>query len=42
MIRKVIRLQNGMIMVFDTEGEQISGYPGQYENVRGEISCFAE
>ena len=37
MIRTVIILRNGMVMVFDDEGEQVPEYQGQYEVVRGNI-----
>lgn len=37
MIGTVIVLQNGMVMVFDGEGEQMPEYQGQYEEVRGTI-----
>lgn len=37
MIRTVIRLKSGMVMVFDTGGEPIPEYQGQYEEVRGSI-----
>ena len=37
MIKTVIRLRNNMVMVFDIEGEQIPGYQGQYEDVKGRI-----
>jgi hypothetical protein len=37
MIKTVIRLRNNMVMVFDTEGEQVPGYQGQYEDVRDGI-----
>ncbi len=33
-IKTVIRLKNDGVMVFDTEGEQIPEYQGQYKNVR--------
>jgi len=36
MIKSVIRLQN-MVMVFDTDGEQILEYQGRYEDVKGSI-----
>ena len=34
MIKTVIKSQNGMVMVFDKEGEQIPEYQGQYEDVK--------
>ena len=37
MIKAVIRSQNNMVMVFDESGEQVAGYQGQYERVRGSI-----
>jgi len=37
MIKTVIRLQNDIVVVFDIDGEQISEYQGQYENVRASI-----
>ena len=37
MIGTVIVLQNGMVMVFDDEGEQLPEYQGHYEEVRGTI-----
>ena len=37
MIKTVIMLQNGMVMTFDVEGEQITEYQGQYEDVKGHI-----
>ncbi|MFC1901491.1 hypothetical protein ACFLX3_00980 [Chloroflexota bacterium] len=37
MIKTVIRLNNNMVMVFDTKGEQIPEYQGQYENVKEKI-----
>ena len=33
-IKYVIKTQNGMVLVFDDRGEQISEYQGQYEQVR--------
>jgi len=36
-IRTVIILQNGMVMVFDGEGEQMPEYQGQYERMREDI-----
>lgn len=37
MIKTVIRLKNNMVMVFDTEGEQVPEYQGKYEDVKGRI-----
>ena len=37
MIKTIIRLRNGMVMVFDDEGEQVPKYQGQYEDVKGSI-----
>ena len=37
MIKTIIRLKNDMVMVFDAEGEQVSEYQGQYEDVKGSI-----
>ena len=34
MMETVIRLRNNMVMVFDTAGEQITEYQGQYEDVK--------
>jgi len=33
-IKCVIKTQNGMVLIFDDKGEQISEYQGQYEQVR--------
>jgi len=33
-IKYVIKTQNGMALVFDSRGEQIPEYQGQYEQVR--------
>lgn len=33
-IKYVIKTQNGMVLIFDDKGEQISEYQGQYEQVR--------
>ena len=33
-IKSIIRAQNGMVLVFDQQGEQIPEYQGQYEKVR--------
>lgn len=37
MLKTVIRTQNNMVMVFDEKGEQVPGYQGLYEAVRGLI-----
>ncbi len=37
MIKTVIRLRNGLVMVFDAGGEQIPEYQGKYEDVRDSI-----
>ncbi len=37
MIKTVMRLQNNMVMAFDTEGEQVPEYQGQYEAVKARI-----
>jgi len=37
MIKTVIKLQNGMVMVFDDKGEQIPKYQGQYDDVKESI-----
>ena len=37
MIKTVIRSQKNMVMVFDESGEQIPGYQGRYERVKGSI-----
>ena len=37
MIKSAIKFQNNMVMVFDKEGEQISKYQGQYEDVKRSI-----
>ena len=37
MIKTVIRLTNDMVMVFDTKGEQVPEYQGQYQDVRERI-----
>ncbi len=33
-IKSVFRLDNDMVLVFDAEGEQVSQYQGQYEDVK--------
>ncbi len=37
MIKTVIRLRNDMVMVFDTDGEQVPEYQGKYEDVKERI-----
>ena len=37
MIKTVIRLRSNMVMVFNSHGEQIPAYQGQYEDVRAKI-----
>ena len=37
MIKTVIRLRNDLVLVFDTEGEQVPEYQGQYEDVKERI-----
>jgi len=37
MIKSVIRADNGMVLVFDEQGEQIPEYQGQYEEVKPRI-----
>ena len=41
MIKDVIRFQNGMVMVFDENGEQLLEYQGRYEEVRAKILAHA-
>ncbi|MBA7666901.1 hypothetical protein ES703_74984 [subsurface metagenome] len=36
-IKSVIKIQNGMTMVFDKKGEQIPEYQGEYHEVKGSI-----
>jgi len=36
-IKTINRLKNDMVMVFDTEGEQVPEYQGQYKDVKGSI-----
>ena len=36
-IKTAIRLRNDTVMVFDTAGEQVPEYQGQYEDVRESI-----
>ena len=37
MIKTVVRLENNMVMAFDTEGEQIPEYQGQYGDVKTRV-----
>ncbi len=37
MIRTAIKCQNGMVMVFDEKGEQLTEYQGQYEESKARI-----
>ncbi len=37
MIKTVIRLGNNTVMVFNTEGEQVPQYQGQYEDVKDRV-----
>jgi hypothetical protein len=41
MIKTVIRVQNGMVMVFDENGEQLPEYQGFYQDVRDNIMSDA-
>jgi hypothetical protein len=41
MIKTVIRIRNGMVMVFDEWGEQMPEYQGQYDDVREMIVANA-
>jgi len=36
-IKTAIRLRNDTVMVFDTAGEQVLEYQGQYENMKENI-----
>jgi len=36
-ITNVVHFANGMVMVFDEEGKQMSEYQGRYEDVREKI-----
>ncbi len=40
-IRKVVKWQNGIVMVFDQFGQQMPGYQGRYEEVREKILAAA-
>ena len=37
LIKNIIKLQNGMVLVFDERGEQIPEYQGQYAKVKPRI-----
>ena len=37
MIKSVLKLENGIVLVFDENDEQISEYQGQYKEVRDKI-----
>ena len=37
MIKTVIRCSGEMVMVFNKRGEQIPGYQGEYQKVKGSI-----
>jgi hypothetical protein len=41
MIKKIIRLQNDMVMVFDENGEQVPEYQGFYIDVKDKIMAEA-
>ncbi|MBA7610211.1 hypothetical protein ES703_17417 [subsurface metagenome] len=41
MINRAIRFQNGMVMVFDENGEQLPEYQGKYEEVKAKILARA-
>lgn len=41
MIKDVIKFQNGIVMVFDETGEQLSQYQGRYEEVKEKILADA-
>lgn len=41
MIDHVIKLSNGVVMVFDEKGEQMPEYQGRYEEVRVKILARA-
>ena len=41
MIKTVIRARNNMVIVFNTKGEQITEYQGQYDAVREKILADA-
>ena len=37
MIKTIIKAQNGMVLTFDPEGEQVPEYQGYYQDVKGRI-----
>lgn len=41
MINQVVKFQNGIVMVFDEKGEQMTQYQGQYEEVKAKILADA-
>lgn len=41
MIKSVLKIENGMVLVFDENDEQIPEYQGLYEKVRGKILADA-
>lgn len=41
MISEAIRFQNGMVVVFDENGEQMPEFQGRYEEVRAKILARA-
>ncbi len=41
MINEVIRVQNGMVLVFDEKGDQIPELQGRYQDVRVKILARA-
>lgn len=40
-ISDVIKFQNGMVLVFDENGEQMPAYQGRYEEVKAKILADA-
>jgi hypothetical protein len=41
MIKRAIRLNNDLVMVFDENGEQLSEYQGKYDDVKQRIFANA-
>jgi hypothetical protein len=41
-VKRVIRWQNGMVMVFGTDGEQISELQGRYSEVKDRVLAAAD
>jgi hypothetical protein len=41
MIKKIIRLKDDMVMVFDEDGEQLPEYQGRYVEVKEKIMADA-